>query len=116
MKADMSWAAPAAVRLARAKIAAQIYSFAVWSQTALFRGAMDLDSKVGWVQELWARVADAALAGENASTGAKLAHSARITLEGRDLLGESWEKASPLERQIWLRVALALRDDGETPA
>jgi hypothetical protein len=116
MKADTSWVAPDAVRLARAKIAAQIYSFAVWSPTKLFCGAMDLGSRAAWVQELWAQVADAALLGENASAGAKLAHSARIVLEGRDLLGESWEKASPLERQIWLRVALALRDDGETPA
>ena len=103
MKADTSWDAPDATRLKRARIAWETHATGVWGR------ASSLDAKPSWVQELWAQVADAALDGQDADEGARLAYAKRVELEDRARLGESWDTLPSIGHQVWLQVATSVR-------
>lgn len=100
MKADTSWAAPQGARLARAIIAWQSHAEGIWGRAVI------LGEKPPWVQELWAQVADAALAGRDDSEGARLAFAKRIELEGRS---DSWDTIGPFGHDVWRKVASDVR-------
>ena len=95
-KMDTSWPAPIGERLNRARIAWDAHAQGVWGERAA-----SLDDKPGWVQEVWAQVAEAALAG-----GARAAHAKRVELEGRL---ETWDALPPLGVAVWAHVATSVR-------
>lgn len=91
-----NWPAPTRIRLERARIAWDAHAQGVWGERAAL-----LDGKPGWVQEIWARVAEAALTGD-----ARAAHAKRVELEGR---AETWDALPPLGRSIWTDVVTFVR-------
>ena len=104
MKADPTWPAPTGARRARARIAWDLHARGVWGELAA-----RFDSKLPWVQETWAQIADAALGGRDAAEGGRLACEKRIELENRRILGHSWDSAFPAEHELWYEIARTVR-------